>query len=127
MANNFRQNEKIDFEIESDPARVRKFVAVGFGSIMTIALVCAGLLYVSKGSGMTSAGQEEAGWRMPSLMGIMVSAQSGGRVNPNQWDNMMGEMCSQMAGVQGMMNDRDDSSSRTAVRQAQSRCRGGKF
>jgi hypothetical protein len=118
------RNEELEFDYGSDSGKTVKFIALGLGSIVIIGGVLGGIVFLMK---RPTANSEEAGFKMPSATGFLVSAASGGKVSPHKWDDAMTDVCSQMAGISAVISGNDDSSSRAAAKRAQRACRNGKF
>jgi hypothetical protein len=119
------RNEELDFDYAPSSARTVKFIAAGLASIVVVGGVLGGIVYFMQ---RPSGGAQEAGFNMPSVTGLMVSAASGGKMSPQKWDDAMTGVCSQMAGVSILMSGREiESSQLAAVKRAQRACRNGQF
>ena len=119
------RNEELDFDYSPSSARTVKFIAAGLVSIVVVGGVLGGIVYFMQ---RPSSNAQEAGYKMPSVAGLMVSAASGGKMSPQKWDDAMTGVCSQMAGMSIMMSGGEiESSQMAAVKRAQRACRNGQF
>jgi hypothetical protein len=120
-----QRNEQLEIDFGPTSDQLVKMIAIGFAGLIVAGGVLGGSVFLmSRPAGNT----EEARWNLPSLQGLLIAAQSGGRIKPGQWDAMMEGMCTNMAGMGSMMSGReDDSASRAALKRATRNCRGGKF
>ena len=127
MAKRPREND-VDFELETNPALVYKFVAAAFGSIAFVVFGFCGFVYLTDPALRGQSGNTESRFQIPSMMGILVSMQTGGKTSPWQWDKTMQGMCTQMAGLAQTMRSFDgeseSSENRAARGRAEGRCKG---
>jgi hypothetical protein len=119
------RNEQLEIDFGPTSDQLVKMIAMGFAGLIVAVGVLGGSVFMMT---RPAGNPEEARWSLPSLQGILISVQSGGRIKPGQWDSMMEGMCSNMASVGVMMRGgEDDSASRAAAKRAARECRGGKF
>ena len=127
MANRQRGPEA-DFELETNPVVVYRFAAAALGSIAFVLFGFCGFIYMTDPALRGQAGNDRAGFQMPSLMGIMVSLQTGGKTSPRDWDNTMQGICTQIAGLgstmSAMSGESESSDARAARKRAEGRCKG---
>ena len=80
-----------DFEIETDPKQVAKFIGFGLGAMMMLGVVVVGAVYLASPVSRIDKGYDEAtapgGW--PSVMSLLAAVASGGKIGAYDMDQAM--------------------------------------